>query len=50
MNAEQHRRAPEVYQLSDGTWSHSHSAYGGFTNKAEAETDLRFCKEWERRS
>lgn len=37
---------PEVYQTVDGSWTHRFSAHGGFADKATAEIDLRFCKEW----
>jgi hypothetical protein len=36
---------PEVYQQTDGTWSHRFSV-ARFADKTSAETDLRFSKEW----
>ena len=37
----------EVYQLPNGKWKHIKSKIE-WTDKEGAQTDLRFCKEWEK--
>jgi hypothetical protein len=43
--AAQSAKTAEVYQQTDGTWSHRFSAVR-FEDKTSAVTDLRFSKEW----
>ena len=38
----------DVYQADDGTWGHCMTFGAGFGTKGAAQTDLRFCRDWDR--
>lgn len=48
--AMQTKRQPraDVWRNNNGTWSHRHDACGEFADKASAQADLRFSKNWYR--
>lgn len=39
---------PATWQRHDGTWAHAMDGSGRFASREDAETDLRFAKEWGR--
>jgi hypothetical protein len=40
------RQTKEIWQNSNGTWSHSKDSKREWSDKVGCETDLRFAKEW----
>ena len=38
----------DVYQADNGTWGHCMAFGAGFDTKETAQTDLRFCRDWEK--
>jgi hypothetical protein len=42
------KQIKEVWKNQNGTWSHCMDRRAEFADKTGAQTDLRFCREWQR--